>query len=131
MIKVKVSISRRSNDKIYINVVDEASGIQFLDSAFEPYDFAQMITGLARVEGIAEVRGLEHVGKTKISERRSTVCLIGGYDRKELTAWLAENCQEEGWILDTYLGSHSSIGRNAAGETILNYSVYKYVEPEL
>jgi hypothetical protein len=44
-----------------------------------------------------------------------------------LEQWLQDNAQEEGWIIDHYLGSQSSID-HMDGKTFLNYSVHKYVE---
>ena len=62
-----------------------------------------------------------------MSESRRTLCPLKSYDKDELVAWLKENAQEEGWTLDYYLGSQSSIMRTDNG-TYLNYHVYKVVE---
>jgi hypothetical protein len=87
--------------------------------------FASAITGLSFVEAPAEVRRLDVVGKKKISERRSVICPISTYDKEILKVWLIENCKEDGWELDAYLGSQNSVGYVKDG-TKLNYSVFRY-----
>jgi hypothetical protein len=46
-------------------------------------------------------------------------------DREKMSKWIEDNCKEEGWRIDSYLGSQSSIGHRD-GKTVLNYSVYRY-----
>ena len=74
------------------------------------------------------MRGLEHVGKKKVTEPRTAIApkSIPSHSRDELRAWLQENRQEDGWIIDSYLGSQNSVTRDQ-GETVLRYSVFKYV----
>jgi hypothetical protein len=90
-------------------------------------DFAAALTGLAFVPGDMRVAGLAVVGKQRVSERRSIECPLDTYDKKELSQWLVENAQEEGWTLNTYLGSQTSVTRRD-DKTILQYSVTKFVE---
>lgn len=126
--KGAVTISRNSNDEVNLRIHDAASGIEFIDIQLTLENYAMLITGLSRVEATGEVRGLDKVGKTRIIEQRSVVCPLGGYDRKVFQQWLIDNCQEEGWELDSYLGSQTSMHLNDKGERVLNYSVTKYVE---
>lgn len=123
---MKLCISRRSSDKIVISITDEASRSEFVEVELSPHDFAMAVTGLSFVKATGSVRGLENVGKKKVIEKRSVVCPLNSYDRKNLSAWLEQNCSEQGWLLDTYLGSQGSI-ENVDGGRKLNYSVYKYV----
>ncbi len=123
-----VSISRDSRDNVNIRIHDNASGIEFVDIQMTLENYAMLITGLSRVDATGEVRGLDKVGKQRITEARSTVCPIKGYDKKVFQQWLIDNCQEEGWELNSYLGSQSSMGLDKDGERVLNYSVTKYVE---
>lgn len=124
--KAKVTISRSSDDKVRICFTDAASGIEFAEVAMELEAYAQAITGLAYVEGDLEVRGLEWVGKRRITERREVVCPLKTYDIKKLSEWLRDNAQEDGWLVSSYLGSQSSIQHTGEG-TLLRYSVTKYV----
>jgi hypothetical protein len=129
IINGRMGLSRRSDDKICIEVEDEASGVKFLVAEIEPYDFAQLITGLHGVKAQCHVKGLDFVGRKKVREARSVICGIDSYNNDKLREWLLENCQEEGWIIDSYLGSQNSISRCHEG-TRLNYSVYRYQDFE-
>lgn len=125
-IKAALTISRLSTDKISICVQDHASHAQFLELEIDPAEFANALTGLSHVECTGEVRGLENVGKQIVSETRKVEYPHGGRPKRhELEAWLLLNCQEEGWIIDPYLGSQSSIS-NYDGKTFLNYRVKRY-----
>jgi hypothetical protein len=125
-LKAKVTISRTSQDKVVISIVDDASRLQFVEVSMEPEAFAYAITGLAYRPADIEVRGLEFVGKTHVREQRTIECPLNTHDKSTLRKWLEDNAQEEGWLLDTYLGSQTSITRGD-GKTILRYAVDKYV----
>lgn len=124
-----ITISRNSNNEFTVTIRDNKSHIQFVKTRMSPHDFAMALSGLAEVECEAEYRMLECVGKTKITETRSVECPIK-FKREDQSKWLAENCQEEGWILSSYLGTQSSVQNTPDGKTILNYSVTKYVDEE-
>lgn len=128
-IKVEVSISRNSSDEITFRFDDKLSRAQFLAVKMTPHDFAMAITGLSYIECDAVVRALEYVGKQKVTEQR-TVEYTGPstYDREAMGKWLKDTQQEDGWHLSTYLGSQSSVDYKD-GKTLLNYHVYKFVEP--
>ena len=120
-----LSVSRGSDDKIRIRVRDEASNAEFLVAELTPHDFAMMITGLSGIEAKCEVRGLEVVGKKRIREQRTVIYPKKSYDRTQLEQWLEDNCQEDGWFLDSALRSQSSTFYSGTG-TGLNYAVYRY-----
>lgn len=125
--KATVSISRDSRDNVRIRIKDSASRIEFADVSMTVEAFGYAITGLSEQEGDLIVRMLEHVGKTKVTEHREIECPLRTFDKNLLSDWLVENAQEEGWILNTYLGSQSSV--SIVGEKIrLRYSVTKYVD---
>lgn len=126
--KGSVSISRNSNDQVNIRIHDSASGTEFVDIQMTLENYALLITGLSRVEATGDVRGLDKVGKQKIIEQRSVVCPLEGWDKKIFRQWLIENCQEEGWELNSRLDSQTSVNNNKDGSKTLNYSVVKYVE---
>lgn len=124
----QLSISYRQ-DCVSITLVDEASRVEFVDAEISYEEFARGLGSLqARPLTVCEVRGLELVGKKRIWERRSIICPLDTFDKQALAAWLEENAQEEGWILNTYLGSRDSISRSAEGGTRINYSMTRYVE---
>lgn len=133
-INCAITISRPSygTDKkaISICLADRASGIEFFDGEISLEEFSEALTGLSDRSVEAEVRGLEYIGKKRVTESREILCPLKSYDRKEFEAWLEENAQEEGWILSTHLGSQKSITHNK-DDVLLRYSVTKYVEPTL
>jgi hypothetical protein len=125
----KITISRDSNDRIGIQIHDEASGIRFVEFKMSLEAFAQAITGLARVSGELQLRGLENVGKRLEIQRREAMCPDLGFDKQRYLTWLAENAAEPGWEIDYYLGSQGSIARNGDAVT-LNYTVRRYLPVE-
>ena len=125
-INTSISINRNSRDKITIRVKDEASCIEFLNLEMSLESFALSITGLSEIECEATIKNLINVGKTKVTEKRSVVCTIKTYDKQTLSQWIANNCREDGWEVNTYLGSQSSVVHKD-NTTILNYSVFKYI----
>lgn len=125
-----VSMSRCSRGFMNIRVRDSESRGEFLSVRMTMEDFANAITGLAELDIKGEVRGLENVGKTRISESRQALYPGTEYDKKVLSEWLKAEKQEEGWIISTYLGSQSSTKHTPDG-TLVNYSVTKYVAKEV
>lgn len=130
-IKCSLTITRPScsnGDKyISIQIKDENSRIQFFDGKISLSDFAEALTGLSGLEIISEVRGLENVGKVRVVEPRSVECPLDTYSRGELEQWIEDNCQEQGWIVSSYLGSQSSVQRKG-NKNILHYSVVKFCD---
>lgn len=123
----KVTISRGSDEVVRIRITDEVSRVEFavLSMTVEQYGYA--ITGLSGQLVDLKVRGLEYVGKRRITEPRKIVCPLDTFSKAELSQWLRENAQEDGWLLSDYLGSQNSIVRRN-GATELNYTVTKYID---
>jgi hypothetical protein len=127
-IQATLSIAFPSGGGVNIRLRDIASRIEFVDVEISHAEFSQALSALQERPLIeCELRGLEYVGKKRITEARSVECPIDAHDRDVLRGWLKMNCQENGWILNDYLGSQISIERRD-GKTVLNYSVTKYVE---
>ena len=127
-LKGSITITRSSRDVICIRLEDDNSRIGFLELEMQPEDFAMALTGLGYQPIEFTVRGLENIGKFKVSERRTITCPGKDlYDRSKLEKWLEENAKEDGWNVLTYLGSQGSIRSVPEGQE-LNYHVYKYVE---
>lgn len=122
---VKITMTRNSNNLINITLYEENSRAQFFDGTMTLEDFGAAITGLYQVPIKADVRFLDVIGKHKVVENRSVECSLNPYNRKALEQWLSEY-KEEGWIVDTYLGSQNSVATKA-GKTILHFRVFKYV----
>lgn len=110
-----------------ISITDVASGIKFTNVSVSLQQFIEALTGLSEVDCTHETRNTEYIGKYYVSERRTITAPRLGYDKKTYEAWLISNAQEEGWILDSYLGSQSSITYKD-DSAILNYIVFKYVD---
>lgn len=127
-INTAVTISKRSNDTVHIVVTDTDANVAFLDLSLSLEQLASALTGLAHVSCTSEVRGLNAVGKVRVREPRSIVRKTDGYPRREdHEQWLRDNCAEEGWQLDTYLGAQRSV-RSVPGGYELNYAAVKYVD---
>lgn len=131
-IKASISIGRSHGDQsdaapVHITLIDEASRIEFFDGNMKLADFASALLGLSRVEIEGELRGMENVGKKRVNESRQIVCPLTTYKRETLSQWLRENAKEEGWIVDTYLGSQGSVKSHPDGQ-LLNYGVTKFIE---
>jgi len=118
-----------SGDDYRLTVTDNSSRTRFLELRMTAKQFAEMLTSLHQSDVTAMVRGLDRVGKRRIREGRSAVCPEKFWSREEQEAWLVENCQEEGWILDSHLGSQSSVVHKD-GQTVLRYSVFKFVDEQ-
>jgi len=129
-IEAKITISKPqcSSGERYISIAieDDASHLRFFQGKMSLEDFADCLTGHSYCTIEGEVGGLSNVGKTKVMERRTLECPLSGYGKGEDETWLIANGQEEGWILDSYLGSQNSVSHKD-GKKFLNYSVHKYV----
>lgn len=127
-IETSVHIGRDNHNVFHIEVRDELSGLRIVRVNMTPEQFAMAITGVYQSGYKTEIDNRLHlVGKKKVRENRTAVTPFTSFDSDVLTDWLIENCQEEGWILDTYLGSQGS-KFTVDGVTNLRYSVYKFVE---
>lgn len=129
-IPAAITISRPSGGRseyISIQIECENSQARFCELEIPLGSFAAALTGLGYVKCSAEVRGLEVVGKFRVTENRTIACPLDTYDKKELTEWLRSNAQEDGWILNTCLGSQNSVSRTEGG-TMLRYHVTKFVD---
>lgn len=129
-IKTSLSISRPNCSDgpkyIKISVTDEKSRVRFLELQIGLAEFAECLTGLSYCESEAEVKFLDKVGKERIYENRTVEMPFRTYDRELAQEWLQQNCQEEGWEVNSYLGSQGSM-RSVGEKTVLNYGVTKYV----
>lgn len=123
----EVGITRSNHGFYYIRLRDDASCVNFVEVKMTAEQFAEAVTGLHISDVEMEVRGLENVGKKRVRETRIVVCPHKTYSKEPLQTWLINNCQEEGWTLDLYLGSQSSV-KSVDGGTQLKYAVYKYVD---
>lgn len=130
--KCLISISRPSfgdhRKAIQITLTDVASGVGFFKGEMPLDQFSETITGLYGNIVDAEMQGLEHIGKMRVTERREIICPIKTYDHKILKPWLEENGQEEGWIISGNLSSQNSVEQVEDG-TLLRYFATKFVEP--
>ena len=114
---------------VRIRIEDAASGIEFVVASMEPDAFGKCVTGLSCQSAKLHVRGLEYVSMRRITEKRHIYCPINTFDRKTLEAWLKSVAQEDGWLLDSSLGSQDSISTASPRDgVILRYGVTKYVD---
>jgi hypothetical protein len=132
VLKGKITITRpvggpNGSGVIRIAIEDDLSGARFVEAEVTLAHFAEALTGMAFIPVDLRVAGLGVIGKQRVTEPRSIECPLHTYNKDELTQWLVDNAQEEGWKLNTYLGSQNSVVRRD-DKTVLNYSVTKYVE---
>ena len=132
-IKSNITISRIQGGRedfkpIRIVLADDESGISFFEGRMSLADFASCLTGLSGVEIDGEVRSLEDVGKTKIIEQRIVEAPKGIPYGKE-SEWLAANYKEEGWKVNSYLGSRES-KFSEEGKDYYKFTVFKFVPVE-
>lgn len=131
-IKVNMYMGRNSRDEYHIQINCDESNTRFLDAYIDADTFAKMITS-AHVEFEADVNGLDRVGKRKIRESRSVVVhrdKLNGLGRDAAKEYVKRHCQEDGWLLDSYMGSQSSVVYQPNDMVKLNYAVFKFVEIE-
>lgn len=128
--KGNITISRPSNfdgtDVIRIVVRDEKSRVTFLELEIDPALFAMSLTGRSEQECNFELYKTEFVGKTKVTEKRQLTLPFNSYDKEQIVSYMKENCQEEGWSVNYYIGSQNSVVY-ISNTTVVNYHVYKYI----
>lgn len=127
VIKGELSCARTNHNKIHIQVQCSSSNAKFLDIELTTEQFGQLVTGLYLSDIDVRVDRLEIVGKKKVAESRSVEFPLENFRREDQEQWLIDNCQEEGWTINPYLRSQSSV-KHVDGNTILNYHVYKYID---
>lgn len=126
--QANICIGRNSSDEFTITIQDEGSRVLVCKATMDAATFAHALTGLANQPVMAESGPLEHVGKVRVRESRTIACPLGYSATKgDLAAWLIANASEDGWFIDTYLGSQGSVTHTDGGGCRLRYSVYKFV----
>ena len=123
----EIGITRSSNGSYYIRLEDSASSRKFVEVKLTAVQFAEAVTGLYVADVEMEVQNLDKVGKTRVIESRKVLCPLDTHDKDVLAQWLLDNCQEEGWTVNTYLSSQSSV-KSVDGGKLLNYNVVKFVD---
>ena len=123
----EMSCSRNNHNKINIRVQCSESGANFLSIELTAEEFGKLITGLHMPDLTMEVNHLSRVGKRHVREDRSVEYPYVHRTRNEMEVWLMLNCRESGWTLNSTLNSQSSV-EYVDGKTILNYSVFKFVD---
>lgn len=129
IINGEMQITRCNRNKIHIEVQCSDSLAHFLAIELTPDQFAMLVTGCHQSNIKMEVRGLDKVGKLRVRETRQVLCPLTTWDREKLSEWLEEHCQEEGYVLNSPLGSQTST-KSVDGGTLLNYSICKWVDKE-
>ena len=69
MMEAKITISRASDDLVYLNIQDKRSGVRLIEVAMTLEEYAMTITGVAnrecKVEHLLTKKALERTGKQK------------------------------------------------------------------
>lgn len=125
------------DEYVRIEIMDWTSRRKILQLDMELSEFAKLVTGRSDVPvGRALYDDSGAVGKLRVYEKRKVfisddeISKAGGsWPTSNLENWLRETQQEEGWLIDPYLGSQGSQQRDSTkGGSWLNYGVYKYVD---
>ena len=125
--KAAILISRKNKGTIELTIIDKSSREQFCQLTMNTEQFGTAITGLYTTDIDMSVGNLDRIGKQKVTEKRSIILPLLTYDTDKVKTWLHENAKEDGWEINDYLGSRDSIRHNESGQTIVNYSVFKYI----
>ena len=142
LLEGQVTISRDNQNIVCIEVKDTLSRITFVKLKLTLEEYAKVITGLSYQDCQMEVKGLEYVGKEKITEARSVYYPDFDGKKAKMQNFLEQQHIDDGWLVNTYLGGQTSISpcrdgrdgsmlspcRDGRDGSMLNYSVYKYVE---
>lgn len=132
-----INISRPScadgRDVIRITVTDNGSRAEFLELEMDVAEFGLAVTGLSFRPVTFVTRGLSLVGKKRmtqpflyvVSEDALKERGISPYDRKQMEAYAKTITPPEGWTLDTYLGSQTSVQWDSNAKT---YSLHMRIE---
>lgn len=115
--KGRIHISRPSygsgKEAICIEVIDESSGVQFIELEMALADFTKAVTGQAHVDVEFELRGVDLVGMVRENKTEEVYMPDGDYDKREQRAARALKKQEvDGWKgrIDDCLNMHKRIG---------------------
>lgn len=110
--KATVSISRGSNDKIYIKVTDSNAIVVLasLSLTLEEYakvSIGELVSGLECESGVNDPR----VGKQRVCEDFTVTCPLSPYsETPKLEAWLVKNIAlQEGEELRTRFGARGAV----------------------
>jgi len=123
--KISISVTHCGSGEKYISIelIDEASGIHFVDAKMSFEDFAKAITGQAHMKMHFKARGLDRVGK--VMEHKPFEFVIPKcdyHDRLHIAEKIAVRICPEGWVPDKYFGSKDSFfekdGKQYARTTI-------------
>lgn len=115
-------------DVMRIELRDDNSKQIFATLTMTLPDFMKALTGQAHMPFSAVYKNLDVVGLERVREQRIVQEPEGVKHKLDLEQWLLDNCQEDGWIIDPYLGSQGS-RTHKDGKVFLNYAVYKFIEP--
>ena len=147
MLKGRLTISRpqgpTTDDHPYVKIAvrDENSRVTFLEIDVPVAEFALALTGLSEVPVTLKPTQLDLVGKRKLMEpakfhldadylAKYNLSTYG--DRPRLTGHMIADpegiFQREGWTLDLYLGSQTSVVPDQKGGMHINTRYYTYVE---
>jgi len=131
--KGKITISSptcgNSDKCVQIQIKDQASRIRFVDVKISYETFARALMGLSEQSCDLTVRGIDHVGKNKITEPFSFQVDADIFKRKDLAIKRCEELDLMGcWIYSKYFDSQSSFTINERGETIAHTTRYRFEE---
>lgn len=130
--KGKITICRTEGQKgswMSLTVVDEASGVQFVDIKIEMEAFAYLLSGLARQECEFELRNAENVGKKKWS-KTVQVPLPDATGKEEFIKEVKRSLEDGnflvgGWRVNDYECESNSHRKNYT-KKLFSVTIYKY-----
>lgn len=131
-LKGKLTIGRPINgidQRISICIVDDASGVEFVDLEIDLAEFAAAITGAGYQDCKVEVRGLEVLGKvrevrTVLIDHPSSRHARDDAARREIAAAVAAH-EVDGWVADV----EGSLRRQQNGKQ-WRVMLFRYVAQE-
>jgi hypothetical protein len=130
-INATISLGRVTSgrgDYISLSLKDEESRVTFATVKMDAETLGKVITGLSEQKVTIEVKGLDRVGKARVVEDRTLSVPGHIYSKESLEKLVKSTCQEDGWVLDTYLGSKDSVQYLRDDTTLVRYKVYRFEE---
>lgn len=107
---VTISCSRDNHDRYWLRIKDADAVNASVEIELSPAQFAYLVSGTVVDGAKGSIHRRESFGKVRISEDREVECPMPSHSgRDALRQWLLDNCQEDGWELDAYLGSQGSV----------------------
>lgn len=119
--KGNISISRRNDGMVCLNIIDVACGRTVVAVEMTPQTLGECLTGAARLDVDFKIENLEYLGKTKEIKK------VWMKDRGKKGPRMTKADQAEGWEVWSGYGNHH-YSKEKDGVAGYEVSLARYVE---